>query len=446
MNTKEFQPISKEKWIEKATKDLKGKTLESLQWIENGLPPIPPMFHPEDEVISMRIPPRSYQGEGGSWQIRQSYGPTDGNAEILKGLQQGVEGIHLEGIEDESVSVLLKGVYLNMASVTLPSTKSLNQQLSAVAAMVEDSKEVKGNILFDPITSHLDSGSPIKKDELDNGVQNHTTQVQEHCPSFRAITVNAAQLFEAGATDAQELAYALLSGKAYLESMIASGMTIDDAASKIEFNLAAGNSYFLTIAKFRAMRIMWSKIVSAFNPNEACSVVTWINAVTSMRNFDFRDFHNNLLRTTTSAMSAIIGGADSLEVTNIEPWTESADQLRWARNIQHLLKEESWLDAQIDEGEGSYYIEYLTSVLHKESVGLFERWNEHGGLFTDEGVNDLLSSLTASKALLIDSIKNETRVVVGVNRFVNEGPTKPSFETEFKGNLESLIVSLNVES
>lgn len=440
LTEKEFQDIPKEQWVEKTLKDLKGKPLESIYWNHPELGAIPPVFHPGEDIRSHTLPPRSYQGENGDWQIRQAFGPEDGNALVIKSLMQGSQALCFEGVDKNSLAELIKGVHLNMVHIHVPVSESMNAKdiLEVLKGMVDNVSELRGSFDFDPISDSVDQGTSL--DSMSSQVAQHLEQAME-APHMKCVTVNAHRYFEAGMSDVQELAVALLIGKRYIDHMMNAGLSIDDASARIEFSLSASNSYFMQIAKFRAMRILWAKIISSYNPESDCSVVTWINAKGSTRYYDYRDIHNNLLRATTAAMAAASGGADSIELPPITPWAKNEDMLRWSRNIQHLLKEESWHNAVIDPANGSYYIEYLTSQLHDTAVELFEDWDGKDVFSSDEASQGLLDLVKKGAEQVRNAIRTNELTVVGVNKFVKEGVEKPNIASE-NGNLAPLMVAL----
>ena len=191
----------------------------------------------------------------------------------------------------------------------------------------------------------------------------------EQLPQYRVVNVNAVSLSDAGAYIVQELGYALAWGEQYLNIMTDNGIDVDTAAKSIKFNFGVGGNYFMEIAKFRAARLLWAKIVEAYKPKCDCAAKMRVHARTSLFNMTVFDAHVNLLRSQTEAMSAVIAGVDSLTVTPFDATYETPDKFaeRIAKNQQLLLKEESNFDKVVDVSAGSYYIETLTEKIAEEA-------------------------------------------------------------------------------
>jgi methylmalonyl-CoA mutase len=242
-------------------------------------------------------------------------------------------------------------------------------------------------------------------------------------PRFRMVTIDAASVHEQGGSLVQELSWALVAGHSNLVSLMESGVTIDEASACMQFNFATGSSYFPQIAKLRAFRWMWKRVIEAYNPVHACSVNTFIHASTSCYLQTAKDKHNNLLRATTQTMSAYVGGANSVSVLPYNAGMQGADEpaLRWSRNIQQLLLEESYLAQFKSAADGAYYIEELTGQLVQAAWkqfqvmdskaskhGLDSVWQEHRAA--------ILSFAQGQQEL----VKEGKRIIVGVNRYVNK--------------------------
>jgi methylmalonyl-CoA mutase len=170
-------------------------------------------------------------------------------------------------------------------------------------------------------------------------------------------------------------------GSEYMAILTDREITPDDAASKIRFSFAVGSNYFFEIARLRAARLLWSHISGAYNPVKNENTKMMIHCVTSSRNKRVEDPYVNLLRTQTEAMSAVLGGADSITVEPFDKTFKEPDEFseRIARNQQLLLKEEAYFDKVTDPAGGSWYIEKLTSVIADEAWKLFIEVEEKGG-------------------------------------------------------------------
>ena len=230
-------------------------------------------------------------------------------------------------------------------------------------------------------------------------------------------------LHECGATAVQELAYALAEGVGALAAQIEAGQTAADAASRIQFVFGVGSNYFFEIAKLRAARLLWSQAVSAFSVDGgACRMR--IHAVTALENKSVCDPWTNLLRCTTEALSAILGGCDSLTVRSFH-FPE-----RLAENIQLVLKEEAHLDKVGDPAGGSYYIESLTASLAREAWTLFQQVEAAGGYAAAKTSGSIDAALKQSQDARTKAVSSRRRTLVGVNNYPNlnekiAGPEEP---------------------
>jgi methylmalonyl-CoA mutase len=239
---------------------------------------------------------------------------------------------------------------------------------------------------------------------------------------FRPLAIRICDLSEAGATTVQEIGYGIAAGVDLLAELQAQGVSVEQAAGAIFFGVAIGSHYFFQIAKLRALRLLWARVVESFGGSAEAAKAT-IHARTANWNATVYDPYVNALRGTTEAMSAAIGGADSFTVipfdARFEPVTDAARRL--ARNTQILLKKEAQLDRVSDAGAGSYVIEWLTDTLAREAWQLMQKVEAAGGyrqqLETIHG--ELAKSLVARRAALA----SRRQVLVGTNHYPNLGET-----------------------
>jgi methylmalonyl-CoA mutase len=240
-------------------------------------------------------------------------------------------------------------------------------------------------------------------------------------PNYRVIAVNGHIFANAGATIVQEMAFTLSAGSEYLTRLTDKGLFIGEVAPKIKFNLAVGSNYFMEIAKIRAYRLLWAQIVNAYGLNDARNGRMFIHAENASWNFTVYDPHVNLLRTTTSTMSAVLGGIDSFKVLPFDaPFESSTDFAeRIARNQQLVLKEESYLDKIADPAAGSYYIENLTQMLVDEAWKLFLNIDEEGGFVSalKKGIIQNKINESARKRDLNIAMRRE--ILLGTNQYPN---------------------------
>lgn len=241
----------------------------------------------------------------------------------------------------------------------------------------------------------------------------------KHMPKFNSISISGYHMQEAGATADLELAYTLADGLEYLRTGIKAGLDIDDFAPRLSFFWAIGMNYFMEIAKMRAGRLLWSKIVKQFNPKDPKSLALRTHCQTSGWSLTEQDPFNNVTRTAVEALGAAMGHTQSLHTNSLDeaialPTDFSA---RIARNTQLVLQEETGITKVVDPWGGSYYVEYLTEQLAQRAWSLIQEVEEMGGMAKaiEAGLPKLrIEEAAAKKQARIDSGRD---IIVGVNRY-----------------------------
>jgi methylmalonyl-CoA mutase len=244
----------------------------------------------------------------------------------------------------------------------------------------------------------------------------------EKMPKFNSISISGYHMQEAGATADIELAYTLADGLEYLKTGIATGLKIDEFAPRLSFFWAIGMNHFMEIAKMRAGRMLWAKIVKRFNPTNPKSLALRTHCQTSGYSLTEQDPFNNVTRTCIEAMAAAFGGTQSLHTNALDeaialPTDFSA---RIARNTQIYLQEETDITKVVDPWGGSYYVESLTNELAEKAWKLIEEVEALGGMAKaiEKGVPKLrIEEAAARKQARIDSDKD---VIVGVNKYITD--------------------------
>ncbi len=241
----------------------------------------------------------------------------------------------------------------------------------------------------------------------------------QNMPKFNSISISGYHMQEAGATAAIELAYTLADGLEYLRAGIKAGMAVDEFAPRLSFFWAIGMNHFMEIAKMRAGRLLWSKLVSQFEPKSTKSLALRTHCQTSGWSLTEQDPFNNVARTCIEAMAAALGGTQSLHTNALDeaialPTDFSA---RIARNTQIYIQEETGITNVIDPMGGSYYVEKLTEELVEEAWKLIQEVEELGGMAKaiETGIPKMrIEEAAARKQAKIDSGKD---IIVGVNRY-----------------------------
>ena len=242
----------------------------------------------------------------------------------------------------------------------------------------------------------------------------------DHMPKFNSISISGYHMQEAGATADIELAYTLADGMEYLKTGVKAGLDIDNFAPRLSFFWGIGMNYFMEIAKLRAGRLLWAKIVKQFNPKSDKSLALRTHCQTSGWSLTEQDPFNNVTRTAVEALAAVMGGTQSLHTNSLDeaialPTDFSA---RIARNTQLVLQEETGITDVVDPWGGSHYVEFLTDQLVQRAWTLIEEVEELGGMAKaiEAGLPKLrIEEAAAKKQARIDSGKD---IIVGVNRYV----------------------------
>ncbi|RIW17149.1 methylmalonyl-CoA mutase [Algoriphagus lacus] len=268
----------------------------------------------------------------------------------------------------------------------------------------------------------------------------------KHMPKFNSISISGYHMQEAGATADLELAYTLADGLEYLRTGIKAGLDIDDFAPRLSFFWAIGMNYFMEIAKMRAGRLLWSKIVKQFNPKDSKSLALRTHCQTSGWSLTEQDPFNNVTRTAVEALGAAMGHTQSLHTNSLDeaialPTDFSA---RIARNTQLVLQEETEITKVVDPWGGSYYVEYLTDQLAQRAWTLIQEVEEMGGMAKaiEAGLPKLrIEEAAAKKQARIDSGKD---IIVGVNRYqVDEASQIEVRDVDNQAVKEAQIARLN---
>lgn len=241
----------------------------------------------------------------------------------------------------------------------------------------------------------------------------------EHMPKFNSISISGYHMHEAGATADLELAYTLADGLEYIRTGLAAGLKIDEFAPRLSFFWGIGTNFFMEIAKLRAGRLLWAKLVKQFNPKLEKSMALRTHCQTSGWSLTEQDPYNNVMRTNMEAMAAVFGGTQSLHTNSLDeaialPTDYSA---RIARNTQLFIQNETDICKSIDAWGGSYYVEKLTNELCEKAWKLIEEVEELGGMAKaiETGLPKMrIEEVAARKQARID---NGEEVIVGVNRY-----------------------------
>jgi methylmalonyl-CoA mutase len=367
----EFSPSTKAEWLNKIERDLKGRSPEDLNWQlpnvlngQNAPLSISPFAHAEDlatlpePIIGNRTTNEWAIGEN----IYVENNEKAANSLVLTALMGGANApcfVFDENFPSENkLTTLLDGVELDYISTFFQEKTENRSPLSFLKAMknkvekdqltsLRGTKQLRGGIFYDPFADG----------RFDVVAATETVRfAAENFPQFSVISVNAERFFEDSTHVVAELFQALTAGKLYLKKLTTNDLDAKTISDAMSFRFQIGVSYFVEIAKIRAFKILWGNVLSAYDIEPTPPLIF---TSTTTKTY-VEDPHTNKIRTTTQAMSAVIGGADML---TLQPTEDTDFGRRIARNVQHLLGMESYLDKVVDPAAGSYYIETLTNKI-----------------------------------------------------------------------------------
>lgn len=438
----EFPCVATSEWEAKILQDLKGADYEKkLIWKTAEGFSVKPYYRAED-LESLKSQLGSLPGQfpyvrgtkavTNDWEICQDIEtamPERANECAIDATQKGANALSINAANLKgaaAVATLLKGLDTARTSLHFNSSSSYIEFLGwlkeGISLSGSNAAEIKGSFDFDPISYLLLKGNFHYSQEEDlNEGYDLIKLAETDLPGFRVMTVNGQYFHNSGSTLVQELAFALASGNEYLAYLTGKGLSVDQVAPHMVFAFATGSNYFMEIAKLRAARMLWARIVEQYKPAQSASAQMRIHVTTANWNKTIYDPYVNVLRTATEAMSAAIGGADMVTVLPFDLNYKEPDDfsVRIARNQQIILKEESSLDKVVDPSAGSYYIESLTAALADAAWKLFLEVEEKGGMIeaVKAGfVQDLVNESAKQRKAEIASRKT---IVLGTNQHPN---------------------------
>ncbi len=377
---------------------------------------------------------RSSKTDNNAWLIRQDLMVTDfetANRDALNIIAKGVDSIGFDltlrhPIMEADLKALLNELPLQRTPVNFILREQFTEILHFLVSHLNDSgvdpQTVRGSITFDPLGTLASTGNFSTDMFTDFSGQLESLEfVEENLPLFRVIHVGGNLVHDAGASVTQALAFILAQGNEYLAQLIELGTEPEKILPHMQFQFSVGSSYFMEIAKLRAARMLWSRIIEAWSEKAALKHAMFIHTNTSSWNQTVYDPYVNILRGTTESMSAVIGGTDSLTVRPYDAPFRLPDAFsnRIARNTQVVLKEESYLDKVIDPGAGSYYIEKLTATLMEGAWELFLQVEEKGGFHKSLIDGFIQNAVRESVESRMKNLATRKDILVGTNQYPN---------------------------
>ena len=451
-------------WMALATKEMKGASPDGLNWQTLEGITVKPVYTADDvaDLPQMGEIPgfapftrgvKATMYAGRPWTIRQYAGFSTAEAsndfyrKNLAAGQQGVSvafdlathrgydsdhprvvgdvgkaGVAIDSVED--MKILFDGIPLDKVSVSMTMNGAVIPILASFIVAGEeqgvDPSQLSGTIQNDILKEFMVRNTYIYPPEPSMRIIADIIEyTSEKMPKFNSISISGYHMQEAGANLVQELAFTLADGREYVRSALARGMNVDDFAGRLSFFFAIGMNFFMEAAKLRAARMLWHRVMSEFNPKKEGSLMLRTHCQTSGVSLQEQDPYNNVIRTAYEAMSAVLGGTQSLHTNALDeamalPTEFSA---RIARNTQLILQEETGITHVVDPLAGSYYVESLTSDLAQKAWELMEEVEAMGGMTKAVASGMPKLRIEESAARRQAAIDRGDEVVVGVNKY-----------------------------
>lgn len=451
-------------WKELAEKQLKGKSPDTLVWHTAEDIDVKPLYTAEDisaleytDTMPGMSPylrgPQATMYAGRPWTIRQYAGfstAEESNAFYRQALDAGGQGVSVAfdlathrgydsdhprvsgdvgkaGVAIDSVEdmkILFDGIPLEKVSVSMTMNGAVLPVLAGYIVAAEEQgvaqKDLAGTIQNDILKEFMVRNTYIYPPTPSMKI---IGDIIAYCsgnmPRFNTISISGYHIQEAGANAALELAYTLADGKEYIRTAISAGLGIDDFAPRLSFFWGIGMNFYMEIAKMRAARLLWTKIVSEFNPQNPKSSMLRTHSQTSGWSLTEQDPYNNVVRTTIEAMAAVFGGTQSLHTNALDEAIALPTDFssRIARNTQLIIQEETGITRVVDPWGGSYMMESLTQDIADKAWELIEEVEAAGGMAKaiETGMPKMrIEEAAAKKQARIDRGED---VIVGVNKY-----------------------------
>ena len=354
----------------------------------------------------------------------------DSDDEIVMG-DVGKAGVAIDSVED--MKILFDGIPLDQMSVSMTMNGAVLPILASFIVAGEEQgvavKDLSGTIQNDILKEFMVRNTYIyPPDPSMRIVADIIEYTSKEMPKFNSISISGYHMQEAGADNVLELAYTLADGIEYVRAALSKGLDIDDFAPRLSFFFAIGTDFFMEIAKLRAARTLWYKIMRDFGAKNEKSLTLRTHCQTSGVSLTEKDPYNNIVRTSYEALSAVLGGTQSLHTNSFDeaialPTEFSA---RIARNTQLILQNETGVTNTVDPLAGSYFIEKITDEVASKAWEIIQEVEELGGMTkaVNAGIPKLKIEESATKKQA--KIDSGDRVVVGVNKFQN--PKEPKID------------------
>jgi len=460
----EFAPSNLEAWALAAARSAPGGKVDALNWVTPDGISVKPLYTAKDLeglAYTDTLPgfepyvrgPQATMYAARPWTIRQYAGfstAEESNAFYRKGLAGGGQGVSVAfdlathrgydsdhprvtgdvgkaGVAIDSVEdmkILFDGIPLDKVSVSMTMNGAVLPVLAGYVVAAEEqgvsqdklSGTIQNDILKEFMVRNTYIYPPKPSMRIIGDIIEYTAK---NMPKFNSISISGYHMQEAGANQALELAFTLADGKEYVKTALAKGLDVDEFAGRLSFFWAIGMNFYLEVAKMRAARLLWCRIMKGFNAKSPKSLMLRTHCQTSGWSLTEQDPYNNVVRTTIEAMAAVFGGTQSLHTNSFDEAIALPSQFssRIARNTQLIIQEETHIANVIDPWAGSYMMEKLTQDMADAAWKIIEEVEAMGGMVraVDSGWAKLkIEAAAAGKQARIDSGRD---VIVGVNKY-----------------------------
>ena len=394
----DFNETGLDEWVDKIYKDLKDKPKELLTYNPEFDLSVKSFYH-RIEASKGNFPSGRSDNSYGNRRLYQEAT----NKLILNDLNEGIDCLGIVYKDQKSFDTLTKDVqfeYINADVI-------FDDVIKARSFMGPSSIRLN----FDVIAQGLLKGEWLHS--MDEYINFYSDQDQH-----QTIWVSGSIYGEAGATSSMELAFTANHVNEYVQKLTNAGVSLEEINRKLVIELSVTEDYFANIAKFKLINYIIGLVFKAYDPNYKLQPIT-VYAKTSSRYLAVNDHNNNLLRQTTMAMSAIIGGCDAITIQTLPTGNWDKDQVmeRMAKNIPLILKEESYLDKVADAAEGAYYIEYLCTQMIRIAWKLFKEIEDKGGLIKCVEESYIQYNIAKNHDVLLKGVNDKKRTFLGVNKY-----------------------------
>ena len=430
----DFSPVAKADWEEKIKKDLKGESPETLATATYEGISIRPFYtaadippHQATDALPGKFPYiRGHKSGLNQWQnLQEIRVGNDSHLAIdkaVQAIQSGADGVyfHIQQAGNFDLAYLVTQLAVNETVIcfSLPGSQSDTFLENYYQHLHEHKISPHGLKGFVAVT---DSDSSLFSRTSASNLESMLQKTKD-AVDFYGVTVDGAQFGNRGASLVQQIAFTLSLAVDYLDELSARGLPLATIARNMQFILSTDTHYFFEIAKLRALRWLWSAIIKATEEDIVYAAALRVHATTSRWHATTFDPHTNILRATTEAMSAIIGGCDSVSIApfDITFQEDNPFSARIARNLPLLLKHEAYLDQALDPAAGSYYLESLTHEMAEKAWNLFRETAARGGFTQALQTGFVQEQISTVAQAQFKAVATGQDVLVGTNKFANK--------------------------